>query len=119
MNDLRTLEHFRAVDLEFHLYGARGDHGNGLFLIPSKIDGARLRVIASSEGGWDHVSVSRVNRCPNWEEMSQIRHLFFKPDEYCVQYHAPVEEHVNVHSHTLHLWRPQMTAIPFPPKEFV
>ncbi len=62
-------------------YGSVGDDGNGVFDMPSPIDGGNLHVLASDGGGWDHVSVSRVNRCPNWPEMEYVKRLFFRPDD--------------------------------------
>ena len=46
-------------------------------------------VVFSWEGGWDHVSVSFRNRTPTWEEMAEIKKLFFSPEEVCVEYHPP------------------------------
>jgi hypothetical protein len=78
-----------------------------------------LRIQASCEEGWDHVSVSRKNRPPNWGEMSFIHRLFFVDGETAMQLHVPRDNHVNIHPHCLHLWRPQKEQIPLPPKELV
>lgn len=76
MFNLHLLDRYRF----FHpKMGWEGDSTCGAFSIPSPIDGAPLMVIASQGAGWDHVSVSRVNRCPNWPEMEKIRRLFFLP----------------------------------------
>jgi hypothetical protein len=101
------------------LYGNAGDETCGVFGIPSKIDGAELRVVASSGLGWDHVSVSRKNRCPNWYELEQIKRLFFADDEVAMQLHVPSKDHLSLHPHCLHLWRPQEVAIPLPPSGMV
>lgn len=66
-----------------------------------------LRVLAANGAGWDHVSVSRPDRCPTWDEMERIKRLFFKPDETAMQLHVPVSEHINHHPNCLHIWRPQ------------
>ena len=55
-------------------------------------------VIASDGAGWEHVSVSRRDRCPTWDE----------------QYHPPRSEYVNNHPNCLHLWRPIGAALPMP-----
>jgi hypothetical protein len=47
---------------------------NGAFLIP--FESFRLFVIASNGMGWEHVSVSLPNRCPNWREMCFIKNLW-------------------------------------------
>lgn len=66
-----------------------------------------LRVIASDGAGWDHVSVSAPGRTPTWDEMERVKRLFFRDDETAMQLHVPPAEHVNLHAHCLHLWRPQ------------
>ena len=96
-------------------YGHIGDETCGAFLVASPIDRAPMMIIASSGMGWDHVSVSRRNRCPNWTEMDHVKRLFFRADETTMQLHVPVEEHISRHDYCLHLWRPTDVAIPVPP----
>lgn len=96
-------------------YRNTGDDTCGVFNVPSPIDGSLLRVVASAGEGWDHVSVSRLNRCPNWVEMSAIHRLFFNDDEPAMQLHVPKGDHINHHPYCLHLWRPQWEQIPRPP----
>lgn len=76
-------------------------------------------VIASDAMGWEHVSVSRKDRCPTWDEMCQIKDLFWDDEDCVVQYHPPRSEYVNMHPHCLHLWRSTDTEITFPPSIFV
>jgi hypothetical protein len=111
MKDLAELEHFRDPAYSF-------DDG-GLFWLPSPVDRAPLKVIASNGMSWDHVSVSRRNRCPNWLEMDFVKRWFFRPDECAMQLHVPEAEHINYHPYCLHLWRPQRQEIPRPPGEMV
>jgi hypothetical protein len=116
VRNLRLLEQFRSTDSEvLKLWGWIGDETCGIFELPSSIDRALLRVIASSGEGWDHVSVSRPNRCPNWAEMEQVKRLFFRDDETAMQLHVPVVDHVSYHPNCLHLWRPLDQEIPRPP----
>lgn len=97
-------------------YGDAGDAGNGAFMMASCVDGAPMRIIASNGGGWDHISVSRRNRCPNWQEMEQVKRAFFKTTETAMQLHVPPSDHRNVHPYCLHLWRPNDgREIPRPP----
>lgn len=120
MRNLKTLECYRLkTQAVLDLWGWFGDEGCGAFLIPSKVDGATLKVIASAGEGWDHVSVSRQNRCPNWPEMEQIKRMFFRDDETAMQLHVPPVDHINYHSNCLHLWRPQGVDIPRPPADLV
>jgi hypothetical protein len=46
-----------------------------------------LRVIASDGKGWEHISVSLPNRCPNWREMCFIKSLFWDEEDVVIQYH--------------------------------
>lgn len=98
-------------------YGGIGCQG-GWFNVPSCVDGVRLTVCASDAGGWDHVSVSRADRCPHWEEMCQIKDLFFEEFECAIQYHPPKSEYVNIHPHCLHIWS-CLSGMPLPPKVMV
>jgi hypothetical protein len=78
-----------------------------------------VRIIFSWGGGWDHVSVSYPERCCDWEEMCEVKDMFFRDDECAVQYHPPKSDYVNLHPYVLHLWRPQNERIPMPPKFMV
>lgn len=78
-----------------------------------------LCVIASWGDGWDHVSVSRRDRCPTWEEMCFVRDGFFREHEWVVQYHPPRNDYVDRHPFCLHLWRSQLERFPVPPKELI
>lgn len=98
--------------------GYGGDEG-GFFLLPCKLTGVLLAIIASTGGGWDHVSVSLPDRCPTWEEMNYVKRLFFEDDECAVQYHPPVKDHISVHPFCLHMWRKQSGTFFFPPKEMI
>lgn len=69
--------------------------------------------------GWEHVSVSRVDRCPTWDEMCFVRRLFFEPHETVVQYHPPEGDKINAHPFCLHLWRWTTGPFPMPPRHFV
>lgn len=115
MRDLHVLDRFRDVEGAKRVYGHPGDHGTGCFHVPSPIDGGDLLIVVSDGSSWDHVSVSRVNRCPNWPEMEHVRRLFFKPEETVMQLHVPDKDHINKHPFCLHLWRPQAIEIPRPP----
>ena len=120
MRNLRALDQYRYTgeDVIRH-YGSIGDSENGVFVLRSSVDGAAMLVVASSGSGWDHVSVSRTNRCPNWPEMEQIKRLFFEDTETAMQLHVPPAEHRNCHPFCLHLWRPLDQEIPRPPSIFV
>ena len=115
LNQFRVTYGHPLADSVFRSYGGFGDGSCGYFTIPSPIDRAEIRIIASSGCGWDHVSVSRKNRCPNWAEMEHVKRMFFAPDEVAMQLHVPPSDHISVHPHCLHLWRPHGVEIPRPP----
>lgn len=116
MKNLTLLDHLRdrSAGVIAH-YGSVGDETCGCFWVSSPIDGATMRVVASSDEGWDHVSVSRKNRCPNWPEMEHVKRLFFEDHEAAMQLHVPVDDHLSLHPHCLHIWRPRDQEIPRPP----
>jgi len=91
---------------------------NGAFYIPGPC-GKDLSVVASDGEGWQHVSVSTPNRCPNWPEMCFIKGLFWGDDETVIQYHPPRSAYVNYHPHCLHMWKPDGIEIPLPPSLLV
>jgi hypothetical protein len=130
MRDLTVLElaEIRRFDMEFppEMWNDKKPHKidrryEGVFRLFR--GGAEIHVIASTGGGWDHVSVSCRDRCPTWDEMSYVAKMFFEPNEYAVQYHVPASEHVNRHPFTLHWWRPTSKLpgkrLPHPPKDYV
>lgn len=118
MRDLRELDEFRRRHQAYG--GSLGDHGNGYFELPSPVDGETLRVIAANGGDWDHVSVSRADRCPTWAEMDWVARRFFQEREAAMQLHVPADHHINRMPHCLHLWRPRRgQRIPRPPAAMV
>lgn len=119
MRDLKLLDAFRQPNIELGIYGVIGGSTEGVFMVRSPTDGGILRVVASAGEGWDHVSVSRATRTPNWPEMEAVKRMFFKDDECAMQLHVPVAEHLNCHDYCLHLWRPHNAEIPRPPAIFV
>ena len=90
--------------------GSDDDAGNnGAFQIPYRSfvlfviasDGTEIKEIEP----WEHVSVSLKNRCPNWEEMSYIKNLFWNDDETVIQFHPRRAEYVNNFPNCLHMWK--------------
>ena len=112
---------------------------NGVFVMQERVkDGVKrdhggkgqnrfLITIASDMGGWEHVSVhcetdDKKVYTPRWDEMCNIKALFWDGEDVAVQYHLAASKAVNVHPHTLHLWRVYggwEDFLPMPPKEFV
>jgi len=121
MRDLRLLDKARVIDPKLLAFskGWPGDYSCGMFVFASPTDGKALRCIAAAGEDWDHVSVSRGDRIPDWTEMEAVARLFFKPDEYAMQLHVPKNDHINFHPFCLHWWRPQNVPIPLPPSDLV
>lgn len=94
---------------------------NGCFIIEYQFHGIKQKAtaIASDGGGWEHVSVSRRDRCLTWEEMCIVKNMFWSTTDCVVQFHPPESEYVNVHKNCLHLWRCATRDFPMPPKIMV
>lgn len=115
---MRSLKHLNPLRIRHPLAPDHaGDEYNGAFAI--RRNGQQLLVIASSALGWDHVSVSLRDRCPTWDEMKAIKEMFFRPDEWAIEYHPPAAANISVHDYCLHLWRPHDATIPTPPRVLV
>lgn len=85
--------------------GSDDSYGNdGAFDIPLKT-GQRVKVICGTFHGWEHVSVSRSDRCPTWEEMCQVKNLFWDEEDVVIQFHPAKKDYVNNHPFCLHMWR--------------
>lgn len=74
------------------------------------IDLSGLRVILSIEKlpdgrEYQHVSVSREDRYPSWEELLEIKSEFMGDDVEAYQVFPRVGEYINVHPNCFHLWR--------------
>jgi len=52
-----------------------------------------------------HLSISRVDRYPSWDEIVLFRSLFFDDDDTIFQVIPKEGDYVNVHSNCFHLWK--------------
>lgn len=91
----------------------------GSFLIPIKSYTFKVLACDGDDTGWEHVSVSLPNRCPNWQEMCAIKDLFWSEDETVFQFHPKKSDYVNIHPHCLHMWKPVGKDIELPPSIMV
>ena len=127
MRDLRELDKYRDHMLENRLWGMGTEETRrlgGAFIIPTKGLRKGLKVVATSgeidiSQGWEHVSVSTPIRCPDWNEMSMVKSLFFHPHEVCFQLHPAESENISNHNYCLHIWRNIYQQVPLPPPEMV
>jgi hypothetical protein len=76
-------------------------------------------VIVSDGGGWDHVSISRRERCPTFDELNWIKGLFFDAEETVVHFFPKKSQYVNLHPYCLHLWKKQGQDYELPPSDYV
>lgn len=53
---------------------------------------------------WVHLSLSRPNRMPTYEDMCLVKDLFIGENELAIQVFVPKDRHVNLHPNCLHLW---------------
>ena len=53
---------------------------------------------------WMHVSCSRRNRLPSWEELRLVKDTFIGRERKAIQVLPPDSEYVNIHGYVLHLW---------------
>ena len=93
----------------------------GLFSIKLGFGGFTrvYNVIVGIGDGWEHVSVSLPDKTPSWKTMCTIKDIFWDDEDVVMQLHPKKEDYVNLHQHTLHLWRPLDQEIPTPPKIMV
>ena len=97
----------------------RSENETGFAAIVQARGGIQLRVIASDRDGWDHVSVSCANRTPTYQEMKLVKRLFFKADEWVIEYHPADADYISINDNVLHMWRPQGVDLPKPPPEMI
>ena len=75
--------------------------------------------VFSFGGGWEHVSIAKSKKTPTWEEMCEIKSIFWDDSETVIQYHPSKERYVNTNENCLHLWKPINQELPVPPIIFV
>lgn len=94
------------------------DGNNGAFMV--KLEHSQTVFVIASDGAmWEHVSVSRRDRTPTWNEMCQVKDLFWGAEDCVVQFHPPRSDYVNNHPNCLHLWREVGAEFRTPPSILV
>lgn len=116
---MKTIEEIKHTPRLNVIYTGEDGGIADAYLLSSKRGSHPATVVFSNGGGWDHVSVSFSNRTPTWDEMSEVKRMFFHPDEVAVEYHPPEDQYVNNFAHCLHIWKPQGTELPAPPSWMV
>ncbi len=91
MRDLTELDEYRLKDTKLISisFFSEDPKTNGVFRVRLKCSYRWYNVIATSGGGWDHVSVNPYHhtRTPTWDEMCEIKDMFFLPEEEVVEFH--------------------------------
>lgn len=112
----------KIVEIEAEALALFGGWG----YVATDTPGVVLKIVFSTYGRWDHVSVSGAKktdlqpvRIPSYHEMVKIKRILFRPDEVVMELHVAEDDHINTNTHVLHLWRPQDREIPLPPKIMV
>lgn len=81
----------------------------------------RGSLVVSTGAGWEHVSVAPYKRSytPSWDDMCNIKDIFWNDDEAVIQIHPPKAEYVNNMPNCLHLWRCSYMPMLLPPSVLV
>lgn len=89
-----------AADLAAKVPDLR-DYGVRVFMM------AGARIIVTDEPVGLHLSISRHDRDPSWDEIATVRYRLLPPDLSFGILLPPLAEYVNVHQFTFHLWQVQ------------
>ena len=119
MKNLKKLYEELSARKDFQIIKQGFDGGAGMFTKGSQ---KGMTVIWSFGCGWEHISIDGKHRMPTWDEMCELKDMFFDEDECCVQYHPPKSEYVNNVNYCLHIWKPiekYSGKLPIPPSIFV
>ena len=72
-------------------------------LIPLQVIYSRsISLIDGSE--WHHVSLSRLDRIPTWDEVMKVKNDFLGEDVEAYQVLTRKQDHVNIHPNCLHFF---------------
>jgi hypothetical protein len=67
-----------------------------------------LAILVSTEptphGDLRHVSVSRIDRYPSWEEIKKVREKFLPMDKPAMMVFPTKDYYVNLHQNCFHVW---------------
>lgn len=101
MKDLRTLNPYRVENpfVEAMLF-LNNPLSSGIFEF--KRNDASMYVIASIDGGREHVSASFDHKTPSKQDMEWLKRKFFNSEELETVYEGPAGM---PEAHTRHLWR--------------
>jgi len=87
--------------------------------LPQTYRFSKCNVLVSNDGGLWHLSISRKDRLPNYDEVKYARYAYLPDDITVAQLFPPKTDFVNMHQFCLHLWElaaPELW-LPSPPKK--
>jgi hypothetical protein len=75
-----------------------------------------LRSISTMKDGskWYHISISRPDKLPSWEDLTAVKNDFIGEEKFALQVIPAKEDHVNVNPFCLHLWSPYQMPLNYP-----
>lgn len=63
--------------------------------------------------GWEHVSFAPFSgKTPSWDDMCELKDLFFLDEEEVYQIHPAKSRYINLKDNCLHLWRHKDINLP-------
>lgn len=76
-------------------------------LVFDRVDGRRAlyAIEEHHDGRWEHLSISRPDQIPSWDDLRQAKLDFFGPRVAVAQIIPSEKNYVNKHPYCLHLWR--------------
>ncbi|MBI9112426.1 hypothetical protein [Maridesulfovibrio ferrireducens] len=76
-------------------------HKSGLIVFSSVDD---LQDGEGNESKWVHLSCSRKDRLPTWDDLKGVKKMFLGDEKEALQVFPKTEDYVNLHPFCLHLW---------------
>lgn len=106
MKDLRTiqLEHNTLEESLIREMGISSSQRSE-FLIPAVSATATITAIDFKDDDFEHVLLNPKNRLPTYEEMANLKDIFWNQNEVTIQVHPSKSDYINIENYTLHLWR--------------
>lgn len=74
-------------------------------LVPIRVIRSLARM-KDDYGTWIHVSVSRKDKIPSWQELTKVKDEFLGPSAEAIQVLPSKADYVNLHNFCLHIWSP-------------
>ena len=95
----------RFEKIEERLDGVAYRSPDGIIVIISK-------AVEQDGKEWMHVSFSRKNRMPSYNDMALVKAVFIGPDKDAVMVLPRKSKHVNIHNYCLHLFTTEELPLP-------